>query len=695
MLAHDAPSIPLQRRAAGGGVRWWLGGLTFALMSAGFAAFWLRAPRIYEVETSIAAQTSLDGPDAAALLERALLEPSLLNELQRQPFAGAGAGELARHVQASLQVEAGMEGTFALSLRDSNAQRAAAACNWLAAESVRRAPELLRDRRDEAALELAQQRARVSLLSFVATHPALAKLASPEAARDTALLVQHLATIAAQQSEAELAKQVPVEVIRELKRLLAEQAKPTAEPPALPAHALARAEPPSWPIEPDPRRLGGLGLLSALAAATGVVLLSKRRAAPRARPTAESFAEHLPHPAPVRHSMYDSVPTNKSNNGLPTPTSEPPSSAPASRERDVAGPDTEGDRVTPISSFPARIANAVSERPLQALLEVNAGQAVVSDERSQPYESERVIKPTSARTTHVLGSPIPPILAPGSRRTPSAGSIESRPAPVSTTSYSYVSSAPPAGPTSSRSAAPRSPTPAPPNKPLSIPPQRPRFRSNPGDIRDSSVITTRRAPEGWRPDLSLLPESRRSLCDELYPLAVSRCCAVGVVGSREGKNAKSRLAAELSLALAESGHARVLLLDADLEQPAVKRLMRVEMPLTLGFSEQLRARIEVRVPRPWTVIECWPSLHVMAEGSTPLPELLLSRPFEDCLRELGYFYDFIVIDGPSIDNTSACQAVQDVIDWIAFSHGRFGPSELSRVNSLFGGKHVAVVAAEG
>jgi Mrp family chromosome partitioning ATPase len=89
------------------------------------------------------------------------------------------------------------------------------------------------------------------------------------------------------------------------------------------------------------------------------------------------------------------------------------------------------------------------------------------------------------------------------------------------------------------------------------------------------------------------------------------------------------------------------------------------------------------------VVECSSSLHVLAEGSHGSPELILSRPFEDCVTELRSFYDFIVLDGPRVSNVPACRAVNDVSDSAVLLATAAG--DLVQARSLFPGKRVSVV----
>jgi Mrp family chromosome partitioning ATPase len=193
----------------------------------------------------------------------------------------------------------------------------------------------------------------------------------------------------------------------------------------------------------------------------------------------------------------------------------------------------------------------------------------------------------------------------------------------------------------------------------------------------------------------LLPESRRALCEELYSSAVSGCTVVAIAGPIDAGDEKSRVAAELSLALAESGHTRVLLLEGNLRRPQSHRFLRVAMPRGSGLSQQLRSRTTHAGRAPWTVIECSQSLHALCESETPIPELILSQTFEDCVKELRRFYDLIVIDGPFTSDVPACRAVEDVIDSAIFVHLRSKTREAAEAGALFPGKRVSWIAAAG
>jgi len=208
---------------------------------------------------------------------------------------------------------------------------------------------------------------------------------------------------------------------------------------------------------------------------------------------------------------------------------------------------------------------------------------------------------------------------------------------------------------------------------------------------ENTVTTVRPAPNNWRPDAALQPALRRPVCEQLYPLAVEGCFIVLVVGVPEALEQKSRVAAELALALAESGHPRILLMEGDLQGPRVHRLLQVDMPISAGFSQQLRDRINGKDERRWTVVSCGKTLHVLAEGMMRSPGLLLSQQFSDGLADLRNYYDFIVIDGPSASLPVESQALDAVADGVVFVCAKPDSPSLARLQALFREKRLRTV----
>jgi len=243
------------------------------------------------------------------------------------------------------------------------------------------------------------------------------------------------------------------------------------------------------------------------------------------------------------------------------------------------------------------------------------------------------------------------------------------------------------------STAPRSPTP---ERYPSVGPQsqsRYSYVSSVPPGGENTVTMVRPGPANWAPDPSLKPGLRRPVCEQLYPLAVEGCFIVLVVGVPEALDQKSRVAAELALALAESGHPRILLLEGDIQSPRVHRLMRVDMPMATGFSQQLRDRINGSIERRWTVVSCDKVLHVLAEGMMRSPGLLLSRKFSDGLADLRTYYDFIVIDGPSTSLAVESQALDAVADGVVYVCGPQGSPSLAQLQAMFRQKRLQTVVA--
>jgi Mrp family chromosome partitioning ATPase/LPS O-antigen subunit length determinant protein (WzzB/FepE family) len=208
---------------------------------------------------------------------------------------------------------------------------------------------------------------------------------------------------------------------------------------------------------------------------------------------------------------------------------------------------------------------------------------------------------------------------------------------------------------------------------------------------ENTVTIVRPTPSNWAPDATLVPALRRPVCEQLYPLAVEGCFIVVVVGVPESLEQKSRVAAELALALAESGHPRILLMEGDLTGPRVHRLMNVSMPMSSGFSQQLRDRINGKAERRWTVVGCGKVLHVLAEGMMRSPGLLLSQQFSEGLADLRNYYDFIIIDGPSTSLPGESQALDAVANGVVYVCGKQGSAGLAKLQALFAEKRLQTV----
>jgi Mrp family chromosome partitioning ATPase len=166
----------------------------------------------------------------------------------------------------------------------------------------------------------------------------------------------------------------------------------------------------------------------------------------------------------------------------------------------------------------------------------------------------------------------------------------------------------------------------------------------------------------WSPDAHLDPAPCRPLTRELFAFGVEHCFVIGVTAVPTLDRDKSEFAGSLALALSATGHARVLLVEGDLDRPTQHQLMRAEMPAGQSFSRQLQAHMTRRAGEHWSVLRCTKSLHLLVDEPERTPGLILSRTFEECLRALRAYYDFIVVDGPPGSRESECRALDGVID---------------------------------
>ncbi|HEX9298375.1 MAG TPA: hypothetical protein VF881_21205, partial [Polyangiaceae bacterium] len=190
------------------------------------------------------------------------------------------------------------------------------------------------------------------------------------------------------------------------------------------------------------------------------------------------------------------------------------------------------------------------------------------------------------------------------------------------------------------------------------------MRSKPPD----EVFSLRNVASGWSAHASLAQgeslRELRTIRDQIYRLSVSGCLIVGVSSTPEAAGGKPRIAGQLASLLAEPGRARVLFMEADFDRPAVHRMMRIDMPFSLGFSEQMRQRMKASNTQPWTLVRCLPKLHVLAEGLVRSPGLLPSVQFVDALTELRPYYDVIVVHGPIAGTSVDTRALDQLCDGI-------------------------------
>jgi Mrp family chromosome partitioning ATPase len=160
----------------------------------------------------------------------------------------------------------------------------------------------------------------------------------------------------------------------------------------------------------------------------------------------------------------------------------------------------------------------------------------------------------------------------------------------------------------------------------------------------ASTIIHQDMPLGWQPNVSTSAAEVAALRDSVLKQASTRRLTLLVTGA--ATSARAHVAGALGLALAESG-ARVLLIEADFDNPGLHHALAFTAPPGAGFSQQLMARRQARQPEPWVVMRCSANLQVLGEGRFRSPGLVASREFEGAILELREQHHIVIIHAPS------------------------------------------------
>ena len=161
--------------------------------------------------------------------------------------------------------------------------------------------------------------------------------------------------------------------------------------------------------------------------------------------------------------------------------------------------------------------------------------------------------------------------------------------------------------------------------------------------------------------------SLQAVCNQLRARSGRGCFVVGVSSLPEGRARKSEVALGLALSLADGPPSRVLLVEADFDNPAVDKTAKISMPPLAGFSQQIQMRNGSGQRRPWRVVGCGAHLSVLAEGRVRTPGMLLSEQFSSALADLRNNFDIVVVDGPVVGSDSETQAFGQLADGVVFA----------------------------
>jgi Mrp family chromosome partitioning ATPase len=114
---------------------------------------------------------------------------------------------------------------------------------------------------------------------------------------------------------------------------------------------------------------------------------------------------------------------------------------------------------------------------------------------------------------------------------------------------------------------------------------------------------------------------------------------------------------------------RVLLVEADLDAPALHKVMRLNVPRGYGFSEQLESiagQTSSQSASDVTLLRVGPDIHALVESNFGTPALFDSPEFSAVLAQQSTMHDVIVIDGPVVDDWPDAQSLKSARDVVVF-----------------------------
>jgi Mrp family chromosome partitioning ATPase len=198
-----------------------------------------------------------------------------------------------------------------------------------------------------------------------------------------------------------------------------------------------------------------------------------------------------------------------------------------------------------------------------------------------------------------------------------------------------------------------------------------RRRRNRPPVVPAEILATKHvvpARRDWRLVIlnrKLVPQaaSMRSLRHRIADRGDPRVILVTSAAEGEGK---TFCAANLALALAEVKRSRVLLVEANVENPSLAPLFGIASPpCFLKQMEEHRGRLEA----PWRVLELTTyDLHVLAISPKPQgPRVLDGQHFVTCLDSLRGAYEYVVVDGPTVDGNPEIPLIEDAVDGVVFA----------------------------
>ena len=181
--------------------------------------------------------------------------------------------------------------------------------------------------------------------------------------------------------------------------------------------------------------------------------------------------------------------------------------------------------------------------------------------------------------------------------------------------------------------------------------------------------------ETWAPELAITPgdprlvlledpDSVRAACFRVlrHRLAQRGDPRVIVVSSAERREGKTTCAVNLALALAEGGHARVALIEANVRTPSLAAMFGFR-PQPCFATQVLLHRDEPR--EPWEAAVITAHLHLMAMRQADAPRPILDGPsLGAALTTLRRAYDYLVVDTPPVLGSADVNLLEDAADGV-------------------------------
>ena len=172
---------------------------------------------------------------------------------------------------------------------------------------------------------------------------------------------------------------------------------------------------------------------------------------------------------------------------------------------------------------------------------------------------------------------------------------------------------------------------------------------------DSSTLLGSNSPFAYK-------EAFKSLRTNLSFASINKQCKTIIVTSSIPNEGKSTIAANLAITLAESD-AKVLLIDCDLRQSTLRRLLRIRSEYQAGLTSLLTSNASLE--------ECifrHPKMNcdiLLAGTIPPNPAELLSSPqMAALLQKLSERYSYIICDTPPVSVVTDAAALSRYCDGV-------------------------------